>query len=73
MSKFYKTKVVVEVLSEGPYSLSDLDCVLYDITEGPCVGKVYTEATSEVSAEDMPKLLTQFGSDPDFFSFGESD
>jgi hypothetical protein len=71
---YYRTVVSFEVLSaesitEEPLSLGDLH---YMTTEGHCSGAFLETVESEVSREEMSKLLIEQGSDPEFL-LGEAD
>jgi len=65
--KYYKTKIVVEVLSENPYRFNSLYDLDYGISEGHYVGNIVADTSVEVSREEMSNLLVEFRSDPDFF------
>jgi len=71
MSKFYRTIVTVEVLSEQPLKVDDLDDLHHAITTGDCSGKVDFGNSEEVDGPTMAKLLMAQGSDPEFFQLDE--
>lgn len=66
--KFYRTKLVVEVLSDEPYTEDDLNYVNRDITDGDCSGEVTNLGSEEVDGPAMAKLLMSQASDPSFFN-----
>lgn len=66
MSKFYRTVIEVEVLTNEPYVPGSLEEVQYDITEGHASGAWDITASEEVTKERMAALLEAQGSDPDF-------
>jgi hypothetical protein len=66
--KFYRTIIQIEVLSEEPYSSTDLEKVNDDITNGHQSGRVTIELDSEVmDSKTCVKKLKEQGSDPEFF------
>jgi hypothetical protein len=74
MTKFYKTRIIVEVLSEDtPLSdgmtLSEID---YAITEGDCVGVHSIESVTELTGKEVADELYAFGSTPDFFMLDDN-
>ena len=64
---YYKTTIVVEVLSNrtiNPDSLADI----HDrITFGDCSGKWQIQSVKPLSASEVQAELVKQGSDPDFF------
>ena len=70
--KFYRSVIKIEVLSEEPYSSTDLEKIADDITNGSQSGLVSLEVDSE---ELDPKVcadkLKEQGSDPDFFMLND--
>lgn len=70
MKKFYRTVVMVEVLSDRPYGFCSLDQLNYDITEGDCSG-MSDAKTDEVTPARMAELLKAQGSSPEFFGLNE--
>lgn len=66
--KFYRTIVQVEILSEEPYSSTDLEKIQDDITNGHQVGEVTVVTDSEImDVKTCVERLYGVGSDPDFF------
>lgn len=63
---YYRTIIQVEVLSDSPYGVTNLEDVAYDIDKGVCSGVVKIVSSEEVSKEKMAKLLIAQGSDPEF-------
>jgi hypothetical protein len=71
--RYYKTTVVVTVLSEyEPPVWNDLADLNYLITDGHCSGMVATTDEIEVSAKQMAQLLINQNSDPEFFGLDEN-
>lgn len=67
--KFYRSVIQIEVLSEEPYSSTDLEKINYDITEGHNVGEVTITTDSEImDVKTCVEKLIAVGSDPEFFS-----
>jgi len=64
--KFYVTTITVTVLSEEPYTFDSLHDVWYNSNYGE-TSAAYTSTSREVGGEEMAKLLTEQGSDPEFF------
>jgi hypothetical protein len=67
MSKFYKTIVTIEILSEEPIGNPDLEEIQYQTTEGHWSGVCDISSVQELTAEEMSKALIAQGSDPQFF------
>lgn len=69
--KFYRHKVVVEVLSESPVVddlLADLETLAYEIDEGDWSGQVEVVLNNEeLDGKQMADCLRAQGSDPGFF------
>ena len=63
----FRTTIVVEVLHEGKYHWDSLYGVAYDIADGECSGKAWTEKVEELSQEDFKVACIGQGSDPEFF------
>ena len=70
---FYKTQVVIEILSEEDVGDPSLEKILYQITEGDWSGTYSVKKVEVLTPEEMRKALFAQGSDPDFFSLGETD
>ena len=72
MSKFYRTVVQVEILSEEPYESSNLEQMAEDTDTGDCSGMVTDVVRNEeVDGKKMAELLRAQGSDPGFFQIDE--
>jgi hypothetical protein len=72
MRKFYKTTVVVTVLSENePPEWDNLQDLHYLIDTGHHSGMVATTEEIEVSAKEMADLLMDQNSDTEFFGLDE--
>lgn len=71
MRKFYRTKIVVEVLSEDPYYETNLSNVARDIYSGECVGSVDCEDSKVLSGQEAAAALSEFGSEPAFFNLDD--
>lgn len=70
--KYYKTTIVVTVLSEyEPPVWNDLADLYYLITDGHCSGMVATADEIEVSAKQMALCLIEQNSDTEFFGLDE--
>ena len=66
--KFYRTLVQIEILSEEPYSSTDLEKIQDDITNGHQVGEVSVVTDSELmDVKSCVERLFAVGSDPEFF------
>ncbi|MFA5571473.1 MAG: hypothetical protein WDA42_00070 [Candidatus Bathyarchaeia archaeon] len=65
--KFYKTIIEVEVLSEEPYTVEDLQQVHYDITAGDYSGTFEVVESVIINSVEAANLLSAQGSDPEFF------
>jgi hypothetical protein len=72
-TKFYRTQITFEVLSDEPVSSGlSLGGVLYECNEGGWSGQTTSWHSEEVSRELMADLLIAQGSDPEFL-LGEED
>lgn len=69
--KFYRTKIVVEVLSEELYRNEDINVIAYDITHGDCSGIVNCVESKEIDGKTAATLLIEQGSDPEFFQLDD--
>ena len=70
-TRFTRTVLTVEVLSEYPYEFAGLANVAHDITEGDCSGSVVISGQTELTPEAMAKALLSQGSDPGFFQLDD--
>ncbi len=70
--KFFKSQVVIEILSEEDIGDPSLEKILYQITEGDWSGVYSVKKVEPLNAEQMRVALIGQGSDPDFFSLGDS-
>jgi hypothetical protein len=67
--KFYRTVIQVVVLSETPYSKTDLAQIAEDCDEGNQVGTTTIISDSEeMDAKTTVVLLKEAGSEPGFFA-----
>ena len=66
-SKFYRTVIQVEILSEEPYHETALNKIHHDITLGPCSGLIDVIKAEEITPEKMAECLIRQGSNPEFF------
>jgi hypothetical protein len=64
---YYKTTIVVEVLSEEPIDPSSLADIHDGITVGEWSGDWKIQATKPLSSEQMAQELIKQGTDPEFF------
>lgn len=69
MKKFYKTNIMITVLSEDfPVSPhTTIETVVSEIVNGDWSGQVEVVETSELSEQEMAQALLDQGSDPEFF------
>lgn len=69
MKKFYKTNIMITVLSEDfPVSPhTPIETVVSEIVNGDWSGQVEVVETSELSEQEMAQALLDQGSDPEFF------
>ena len=66
--KFYKTRIVVEVLSENPLSEGlELDSVHWGITNGDWSGTVKWHPPQKLNGKQAAAALRKQGSDPGWF------
>ena len=63
--KFYKTIVQVEILSQEPIEITDLDTIHYNITEGDWSLNVVS--SKELNGKEAAGALLNQASDPSFF------
>ncbi len=69
---FYRTIIQIEVLSESPYSSTDLEKIYLDISEGAQSGEVTIITDSEeMDSKTCVAKLKEQGSEPDFFLLDE--
>jgi hypothetical protein len=69
MKKYYKTNIMISVLSED-YPVSPdipIEFVIKEITNGDWSGQIEIVDTSELSEDQMAQELISQGSDPEFF------
>lgn len=71
MSKFFKTIITIEILSEKKYNSTDLSKIEYDITDGDCSGKVSVDSYQELTSKEVAKELLAQGSSPEFFNLDQ--
>jgi hypothetical protein len=67
MAEFYKTTIVVEVLSEGPLHFQTLSDLHSLITTGDCSGSIDVARTLSLSNREMAEAAREQGTDPGFF------
>ena len=68
---YHRTVLRVEVLSQEPLGDMSLERIAEEITTGDYSGRVSTVYAIEVSGPTMASLLTEQGSDPEFFGLDE--
>ena len=73
MSKFYRTIVTVEILSDEPIGSPTLDEINYQIMEGDWSGQYEVSSVAEISPAEMTSALIAQGSDPEFFGLTSSE
>lgn len=72
MSKFFKTTITIEILSEQKFNNTNLEDIAYAITEGDCSGKVEVTGYQELTSKEAAAALLAQGSDPEFFGLDEN-
>lgn len=73
MTKYYRTVITVEVLSDEPYNPASLAQVAHDTISGGCSGNWKITSSEEVTVKRMAELLEAQGSDPSFLIMEEDD
>jgi hypothetical protein len=69
----YRTRIVVEVLSEEPIGDVDMDTILNETRDGGWSGKnVTTEQDKPISGEEAVKAVQEHGTDTEFFNMDEN-
>ncbi len=69
--KFYKTTITVTVLSEDPgVSGYELGTIAREIVDGDLVGS-WSGDEKKIDAKECARLLSEVGSDPEFFNLDE--
>jgi len=73
-SGFYRTLIVVEVLTDRPVDNDGVDLrhIASEIIEGGAYGRVGVIDSREVSRATMVKLLRQHGTDPEFLLWDDA-
>lgn len=74
--KFYKTTIMLEVLSERPIADMELEDIAYEITMGDMSGTYDVDDVEILNGKQMAEALIKQGSDPMFFMLtddGEDD
>ena len=69
--KFYRTLIIVEVLSDEPYEAGCLDTIAYDITEGDVSGNWEVASSDEVDRRKFVSLVKAQHCDPGFFGLDD--
>ena len=69
--KFYRTRIVIEVLSEGAYEPNSLEGIAHDIDEGDCSGMWDVTDRVEVPVKEFVELVAAQACDPEFFGLTE--
>lgn len=64
--KYFRTTIMVEILSDFPYDPESLEQIYNDITDGECSGHWQVIESRDVNKHQMEQLLVQQGSDPSF-------
>lgn len=70
---FYKSQVVIDIISEEEIGDPSLEKILYQITEGDWSGSYSVKKVEVLTDDEARKALIAQGSDPDFFSLSEVD
>lgn len=72
MTLRYKTKLLVEVLSEErPVTDLSLEEIAWAILNGDCVGRISIDAVVLLTSKEMVDNLKDFGSEPGFFQLDD--
>ncbi len=71
--RFFRTFVLVEVLTEGQPFDGDLSELAYATNDGPAVGNLISANGEEIGPELTAQLLLAMGSEPGFFDLGPDD
>ncbi|HEX7381287.1 MAG TPA: hypothetical protein VF265_03935 [Nevskiaceae bacterium] len=66
--RFYRTRFIVEVLSEGRYTPASVEQISDDAADFNCVAGLALDGEVELNAEEVVAALGRMGADPDFFS-----
>ena len=67
MSRFYRTIIITEVLSDGEFEWDDLKDVHHAIREGDCSGIANQVSSHEITTEELIKACRRHDTDPEFF------
>jgi hypothetical protein len=65
--KFYKKTIVIEVLSEEPYSFGNVEELGWDMAGGNISGQIVKEIDVELDGKQVAHALLDQASDPEFF------
>ena len=71
MSKFYRTVVTVEILSDEPIGSPSLQEIDHQIMEGDWSGQYHVDSVTVLSPKEMAEALIEQGSDPEFFGLND--
>lgn len=71
MSKFYKTIVTVEILSDELIEQPSLADINYQIMEGDWSGQYSVTSSTEITPAEMAQAMIAQGSDPEFFGLND--
>ena len=66
MADYRLTKIVVEVLSDGPYNPQGLNQLAYDIVDGACIGDWDIKSSTKLTKAQAIKTLETMGSEESF-------
>lgn len=71
--KFYKTVIVLEILSEREPVPDDagLKEIAHNVLDGPWSYTTTSQTSEEITGEQMANLATEQGTDPGFFRLDE--
>lgn len=72
MTTYFRTILVIEVLSEREAFNGDFEELAEATQTGDCVGSTKMRAVEQCSASEIAALLTEAGSTPGFFSLDEA-
>jgi hypothetical protein len=73
-SQAYRSLVLVEIISNGPYEVpDDLAEIAHDITHGDCSGRIIDTNSVSIDMNSARALLRDHGSDPTFLGASDGD
>lgn len=70
-TKYYKTRVCIDILSEEPLGDVDLEDIAYEIDQGEWVGGLVEMSEQVVTGKEMADALYAVGSEPGYFRLND--